>query len=241
MSGTKQKRGGFRRRPETTERQSVEQALFERAQGGDEEALNELMNRHERLVHYMVQRQKLYNLPYDEAAQGGRRGLWRAIIGYDTARGNCFSTYACIAIMRYVWAAVQAQLRRNRREVPLGVLKLYCYKPVTSPGIQQRKKEVRESLQAQIRRMPKRLRAVIEARYGLDGRAPQTYREIGDQLRVSGRRASELHNEALVWLRQPAHSQELRSLLARHTEAEYEWADEIAQAWLRKRGGRHGR
>lgn len=241
MCGVKKKRGGFRKHPETTKRQSEEQALFEQAQGGDEGALNELMNRHERLVHYTVQRQELYGLPYDEAAQAGRYGLWRAIMGYDAARGYSFSTYACIAIMRHVWANVQGQWRRKRRKIPLGVLKLYWYEPVASPDIQQARKEVRESLQEQVRRLPKRLRRVIESRYGMDRGAPQTYREIGEQLGVCGERVRQLHIEAMVWLRQPAHSQELRNLLDRHTETEYEWADEMAQAWLRKRGGRHGR
>jgi hypothetical protein len=47
--------------------------------------------------------------------------------------------------------------------------------------------------------------------------------------------------EALVWLRQPAHSQELRSLLERNGLHDYEWADQLAQAWLRRRGGRRVR
>jgi hypothetical protein len=50
----------------------------------------------------------------------------------------------------------------------------------------------------------------------------------------------QLHVEALVWMRHPAHSQELRSLLRRHSAREYEWANEQAQAWLRRRGGRNG-
>jgi RNA polymerase sigma factor (sigma-70 family) len=241
MCGANKRRGGFRKRPETTERQSLERALFEQAQGGDKEALNELMNQHEGLVHYMVQRQELDDLPYEEAIQAGRHGLWRAIIGYDATRGYCFSTYACVAIMRQIWAKVQRQRRNTERKIPLGVLKLYWYEAAVSPEVQQAREEVRESLQAQIRRMPERLRTVIETRYGLEWGAPQTYGEIGEHMRLCGERVRQLHTEALVWLRQPAHSQELRSLLTRHTEAEYEWADEMAQTWLRKRGGRHGR
>jgi hypothetical protein len=48
-----------------------------------------------------------------------------------------------------------------------------------------------------------------------------------------------LHVEALIWLRQPAHSQHLRSLLDRHTLADYERADALALAWRRRRRGRH--
>lgn len=67
------------------------------------------------------------------------------------------------------------------------------------------------------------------------------YHEIGAQLEISHERARQLHSEALVWLRHPAHSYDLRSLLGRHKVDDYEWAEEEAQRWLRKRGGRHGR
>jgi hypothetical protein len=85
------------------------------------------------------------------------------------------------------------------------------------------------------------LRQVVVARYGLDGSPPATYRQIGLQLGVSGERARQLHSEALVWMRHPAHSQALRTLLGRHTLADYHQADAEAQRWLARRGGRHGR
>jgi DNA-directed RNA polymerase sigma subunit (sigma70/sigma32) len=90
-------------------------------------------------------------------------------------------------------------------------------------------------------RLPRRLRRVIVARYGLNGQEPQTLRAIGAQLELTGERVRQLQLEALVWLRQPAHSQELRSLLARHNQTQYELADQLAQAWLTRRGGRHGK
>ena len=55
-----------------------------------------------------------------------------------------------------------------------------------------------------------------------------------------GERVRQLHTEALVWLRHPAHSQTLRSLLNRHHLADYQTAHEQAQHWLRRRGGRYG-
>jgi DNA-directed RNA polymerase specialized sigma subunit len=57
----------------------TEATLFEQAQGGCAASLNELMQRHEKLVHFVVQRQWLFTLPYEEAVQAGRCGLWRAI------------------------------------------------------------------------------------------------------------------------------------------------------------------
>jgi hypothetical protein len=75
----------------------------------------------------------------------------------------------------------------------------------------------------------------------LGGQRTCFYREIGERLAISGERVRQLHTEALVWLRHPAHSYHLRSLLNRHRVSDYLWAEEETQRWLRKRGGRHGR
>jgi len=219
----------------------TEATLFEQAQAGCTASLNELMQRHEGLVHLVVQHQWLLALPYEDALQAGRRGLWRAILGYDPGRGTTFATYAYQAIMRYVWAAVKSEWRRLRREVPVGVLVVYWYQTGPDPAGLRDQQEVRQSLLALVKRLPKRLRSVITAYYGLKGLEPQTMQAIGEQLGLSGERVRQLRNEALVWLRQPAHSQELRSLLARHNQQQYELADQLAQVWLKRRGGRHER
>ena len=104
MFGFQKEESGLGRESETT--------LFVQAQGGCAESLNELMQRHEKLVHFVVQRQWLLTLPYEEAVQAGRRGLWRAILGYDVGRGTTFATYAYKAIMKYVWEAVKSEQRR---------------------------------------------------------------------------------------------------------------------------------
>ena len=232
MNGEKG-RGDFSYRTEAT--------LFEQAQGGCAASLNELMQRHEKLVHFVVQRQWLHTLPYEEAVQAGRRGLWRAILGYDPGRGRAFSTYAYVAIMKYVWAAVKAEQRRLQREVPLSILVRYYYRSGNDPAGMREQQEIAESLQALVKRLPRRLGLVIRCYYGLQGKEPQTLQAIGEQLGLTRERVRQLRQEALVWLRQPAHSQELRSLLERHNVPQYELADELAQAWLKRRGGRHGR
>ncbi len=92
-----------------------------------------------------------------------------------------------------------------------------------------------------VQSLPGRLRYVVVARYGVNSTPPATYRQVGAALGLSGERARQLHIEALVWLRHPAHSYALRSLLERHTLADYQTAEALAQCWLRRRGGRHGR
>jgi RNA polymerase sporulation-specific sigma factor len=232
MLSTEQE-GGSRRDPEAT--------LFQKAQAGDVESLNTLMMHHERLVHYAVYRQQLHGMPYEEAVQAGRYGLWRAILGYDYQSEVRFASYAYVAIMRHIWGGVKGEKRRWRREIPLGVLVLYYYRTVPDAAWLREEQEIAACLRALVKRLPRRLRGVVEGRYGLNGAAPQTLQVIGEHFGVSGERIRQLQSEALVWLRQPAHSQELRSLLARHTQAQYELADQLAQAWLRRRGGRHGR
>jgi RNA polymerase sigma factor (sigma-70 family) len=212
-------------------------ARFRAAQAGCRDSLNRLMTEHEGLVHAVVRRQVLGDLPFAEALQAGRIGLWRAILRYDLSYGTLFSTYAWPCIMRQVWRAVKAHTRFHaaRPEVD-GTPAVETGDPVTVCEAQL----VRQALHALIRRLPVRLRYIVMTRYGLDGPAA-TYRHMGVRLGLSGERARQLHTEALVWLGHPAHSQHLRSLLGRHTLADYEAAQSQAQHWLRQRGGRHGR
>jgi len=77
--------------------------MFLQAQAGDLASLNQLMSHHDGLVQVMVRRQVLGDLPFAEALQAGRIGLWRAILGYDPARGFAFSTYACPLMKASGW------------------------------------------------------------------------------------------------------------------------------------------
>ena len=99
---------------------------------------------------------------------------------------------------------------------------------------------IRSALWELVVRLPQRLRIVVLARYGLMGQPRAFYPQIGAALGVSGERARQLHTEALIWLRQPAHSQQVRSFLGRHTLADYEAIEVETQRWLRWRGKRHG-
>jgi RNA polymerase sigma factor (sigma-70 family) len=233
MTRNQKKVSGFGVRPETT--------LFAQAQAGCAESLNALMEQHEGLVHLVVRRQWLLTLEYEEALQAGRRGLWRAVLGYDPKRDTRFSTYAYLAIMRYVWCDVKAEQRRIKREVPISILALHGYETGPDPALLKYQREIRDSLSELVKRLPERLQEVITGYYGLGGKEPQTLEKLGRQLGISITQARQLRQEALVWLSQPAHSQELRDLVARHSQKQYELADELAQAWLGRRGGRNGR
>ena len=213
---------------------------FEQAQGGCQDSLDLLMAKHEPLVIYAVNRQNLGDLPIEEADQAGRIGLWQAIQKYDPATGNQFSTYAYPAIVHHVWAAVKTHCVANRKAYALGEMQLFLPHWEAGPAAVQAQSELRACLHEMVQYLPERLRKVMDAYYGLAGQRPLVLREIGAQMGVTRQRVQQLKVEALVWLRHPAHSQELRMLLQRHSQQEYEWAEEMAQIWLRRRAGRHG-
>ena len=213
--------------------------LFRQAQEGCQDSLSQLMEMHDGLVQAVVRRQVLGDLPYPEAIQAGRIGLWRAILGYDPDLGWAFSTYAWRSIVHHVWRAVKEDTRAAR-VVRVGRWSIWRGIERVDPATVYDAWLVRAEIGALVERLPERLREILVSRYGLDGQRGCLYREIGVHLGISGERVRQLHNEALVWLRHPAHSYHLRTLLERHRVREYAWAEEEMLHWLRKRGGRHG-
>ena len=216
-------------------------APFRQAQAGCRDSLARLMAAHEGLVHAVVRNQVLGTLPFAEALQAGRIGLWRAILGFDPERGHAFSTYAWTSIMHQVWREVKLAERAHAQAMePLPLTETSSLRKTADPARALERSVLYSVLWDLVARLPGRLRAVILARYELTGQPQVFYAQIGVALGVSGERARQLHTEALIWLRQPAHSQQLRSLLDRHTLANYKAVEAETQAWLRWRGGRHG-
>jgi len=66
----------------------------------------EELSEDEGLVRWVVRRQRLEGLSFEDAVQAGRIGLWRALQSYDHSRGARLSTYAVVVISRAVWRAV---------------------------------------------------------------------------------------------------------------------------------------
>jgi len=215
--------------------------LFEQAQAGCPHSLHTLMSRHDGLVQAVVRRQYLGALPFGEAVQAGRIGLWHAILGFDPRRGLAFSTYAWPCIMHAVWQAVKTEGGQQRIPARPGLCSAVS-EDLTERVIEDiLRPSLSEALYALLQRLPDSLRDIVLRYYGLAGDPPASYRQLGVHLGLSHERVRQLHLQALVWLRHPAHSQALRTLLQRHTVADYERADELAQRWLRRRGGRHER
>jgi RNA polymerase sigma factor (sigma-70 family) len=214
-----------------------EATLFRQAQKGNRSALNQLMTRHERLVHAVLRRYGSGPLSYEEALQAGRIGLWHAILRFDLCRGRAFSTYAWPSIMRHIWRTVKNDRRQVDRLRPWA-LRLPRPAPDLTTLIECQAEQ--HAVHALVQRLAPRLRQTILAHYGLEENAPADFAQIGRTLGVSEERARQLHQEALIWLRQPAHSQALRSLVGRHTLADYQALEKLNHCWWRSARGRHG-
>ena len=217
-------------------------ALFRQAQAGCRDSLARLMAAHEKLVHAVVRKQVLGDLPFAEALQAGRIGLWHAILHFDPQRGTAFSTYAWTCIMHRVWREVKLAERgqgQAARHLPLTEAVSWAEEE-RDPARDWEALATFYALWDLIARLPQRLRTVVLARYELSRQRQVFYAQIGAALGVSGERARQLHTEALIWLRQPAHSQQLRSLLGRQSLADYEAIEAETQRWLQWRGGRRG-
>ena len=189
------------------------------AAAGQSDHVEQMLRRHDGLVHAVIRREGGGTLSYEEALQAGRIGLWWAILGYDAKRGTAFSTYAWVAIRRHIRrAAAQATGDAGCGQIPAPRQQ--------APELEEHVEQVLvyDALRALLCRLPDHLRQVIIARYGLDGHPPRSLRQLGEQLNLSHERIRQLEQDALAWLRHPAHSLLLRQRLGKNTVADYRQA-----------------
>lgn len=200
------------------------------------EDLAALMARHERLVPWVVRRQKLGPLSFREAQQAGRIGLWHALQRFDPTRGTQFSTYAVQAIRRAIWRAIDQAGKARRvadRAVPAVV------EESEDDGGPSRA-EVTAALLPLVATLPPRLREVVVAHHGLEGTSPQSFAALGRAWGVSRQRVHQLHVRALLLLAQPEVSREVRALVGRQRRSDYQrtLARQRQVARVRRRGHR---
>jgi RNA polymerase sigma factor (sigma-70 family) len=188
------------------------------------------------LVHAVIRRQWCGSVPYSQLVQAGRVGLWQALVHFDPTRGTAFSTYAWPAITRHIWREV-AQAHSPPQQV------LTPNPPRPSPELDEivQRGEVYDCLHALVDGLPPDLQQVVVLYYGFHGDTLFSLRQIGQRLGISHEMVRQRLLMALVHLRHPANSLQLRQLLDRNTLLDYERADELAQRHLRRRGGRYGR
>jgi RNA polymerase sigma factor (sigma-70 family) len=175
------------------------------------------MEQHESLIYAFIRRQGGGDIPYEEALQAGRIGLWHAIEGYDPTCGTAFSTYAWVAICH----AIHRRAKELRQDAAVQSPEMPVSWGAADPAGELERELIQDVLRDLVSQLPERLRQVIVSRYGLGGDSPCLLQELGKELGLTGERVRQLQQEALAWLRHPAHSWRLRQLLGKNTTADY--------------------
>jgi RNA polymerase sigma factor (sigma-70 family) len=203
-------------------------ACFACAQAGCMECQEALLRANEGLVHYIVQRQEIGGVEYQDLVQAGRIALWQSILHFDPGRGNPFVSYAWPAIRHQVWRCLaDAEQSREYVEIEEGL---------DLPGQAEaawQEEQVQQLLREELECLPERLRRVICLVYGLEEQEAHSLAEIGREWGVSRERIRQLRNEALVLLRLPALSQPVRFLCEQDSRAAYHRALALNRAWQR--------
>lgn len=204
------------------------------AQSGCQGCVNQLLREHRKLVVAVVRRQWLgERTAFADLVQEGNIALWRAILGFDPGRGTAFSSYAWRAIERAVWGAVK---RGERQEG-------WCYHAsgeelAVALAEAEEVNAQREALLDAVDQLPARQGAIVRALYGLENGHPQTLAAVGQGYGLTRERIRQVRNDALVQLRLPALSSQLRQLLQEDDRTAYQRAQQMNGQWLRRRRGR---
>ncbi len=121
------------------------------------------MAAHEGLVHAVVRKQVLGDLPFAEALQAGRIGLWHAILGFDPEQRTAFSTYAWTSIMHQVWREVKLAERAPCRAMEHLDLDEASSSAAgtTDPAQAWEADAIRSAFWDLLARLPERLRIVV--------------------------------------------------------------------------------
>jgi RNA polymerase sigma factor (sigma-70 family) len=203
--------------------QSDVQAQVVRARNGDREATEVVIASHLGFIIYIAKKLRGRGVSLEDLVAEGCVGLLKAIRAYSVTNGARFLSYASFWVRKEMLAACSEQpyavrvprWQREKGHRPPIVLRLDHPTDANRDGCLAEKMTHPAPLPvdamleyeriAQVRRHVKRLapreQTVIDCRYGLSGKAPQTLREIADRLDVSRERVRAIELNALLHLR----------------------------------------
>jgi len=133
-----------------------------------------------------------------ELISEGNLTLMRAVESFDIHRGNRFSTYATLALMKGFARSVplmQAATQHARSQPLVGDLPDTRQQPVIQRLVN------RDQVQALLARLDERERIILRAHYGLNDSAAASYEDLGVRLGISKQRVRQIEQTALAKLR----------------------------------------
>lgn len=113
---------------------SVDSALVEAAQTGDEQATRVLVQRYHALVRSRARRYFLAGADREDVAQEGLVGLFKAIRDYDASREVSFHSFADLCVKRQIISAVKTATRMKHSP-------LNAYVSLTAPALDSERGE----------------------------------------------------------------------------------------------------
>jgi RNA polymerase sigma factor (sigma-70 family) len=159
---------------------------------------NDIVRANLRLVVSIGRKHLRPGLSLMELISDGNITLMRAVEGFDTHRGNRFSTYATLALMKGFARSVPQMLAGRAggfAEDSLSRIPDLHTAAATDRFI------AREDVGQMLSRLEDRERDVLLSHYGLDESEPATYEQVGRRLGISKERVRQIEQTALAKLR----------------------------------------
>jgi len=143
---------------------------------------------------------------FEELVSEGNLALMRAVEKFNFALGNRFSTYATYAVQRHFFRLSQRGRRLRSRFVSDDAA--LAAEAVEPPAAQEPSTAQIESLKTLfagfLAELEPRERRIVVARFGFDGKAPRTFRELGTQMGVCKERIRQIQGRAMEKLKSMA-------------------------------------
>lgn len=190
-----------------------ERHYLELSAKGDLEARNVLIERNLRLVSHIMKKYYTAASDQEDLISIGTIGLIKGISTFKADKNVRLATYASRCIENEILMHFRSQ-RKLQSEVSLSDTleaageegNLSFVDVIAVDDDMQERLDAQEAC-ARVRKcvaecLPERERLVITMRYGLDGKPPQTQREVAAQCRISRSYVSRIEKKALLRLRE---------------------------------------
>lgn len=140
---------------------------------------------------------------FDELVSEGNVALMRSVEKFNFALGNRFSTYATYAIQRHFFRLSHRGRQFRKRFVAddASLRERAADEPTTAYCSAEQIDMLKGLFDRFLGELEPREREIVVARFGFDGKAPRTFRELGSALGVCKERIRQIQGRAMDKLR----------------------------------------